>query len=319
MVIDGSRSQEDQVLSGVPQGTVLGPLLFLCHINDLPSVVDPGTAVRLFADDCLLYRSIKSADDQTQLQRDLNALALWGDCWGMRFNVKKCNVLHFSRSNTKRIRLYELNKSILSEVASAKYLGLLISNDMSWSPHISSVSHKAHQRLGFARRNLRGAPFKYREVAYQSLVRSQMEYCATIWDTKHKGDISSLEQIQRRAARWATGEYGIVSVGALLKRLGWAELSDRRRNQRLILIFKILHELIAIPPDEVHIIRASRPPGNIELNQDSILRPRANDTFSPLWKSMVFRTIPEWNRLPATVAEAESLEIFKNRLTAHKP
>ena len=61
------------------------------------------------------------------------------------------------------------------------------------------------------------------------------------------------------------------------------------------------------------------PPGNIELNQDSILRPSANDTFSPLWKSMVFRTIPEWNRLPATVAEAESLEIFKNRLTAHKP
>ena len=67
VVIDGSRSQEDTVLSGVPQGTVLGPLLFLCHINDLPSVVDPQTAVRLFADDCLLYRSIKSTEDQVQL------------------------------------------------------------------------------------------------------------------------------------------------------------------------------------------------------------------------------------------------------------
>ena len=89
VVIDGCHSQEDRVLSGVPQGTVLGPLLFLCHINDLPRVVDTQTAVRLFADDCLLYRSIQSPEDHLQLQRDLNALAEWGLAWGMRFNVKK--------------------------------------------------------------------------------------------------------------------------------------------------------------------------------------------------------------------------------------
>ena len=78
VVVDGCRSREGAVLSGVPQGTVLGPLLFLCHINDLPSVVDPASAVRLLADDCLLYRSIKSLQDHAQLQRDLHALALWG-------------------------------------------------------------------------------------------------------------------------------------------------------------------------------------------------------------------------------------------------
>ena len=89
VVIEGCHSRDDKVLSGVPQGTVLGPLLFSCHINDLPSVVDPNTAVRLFADDCLMYRSITSPSDQFQLQRDLDALAHWGDCWGMRFNVKK--------------------------------------------------------------------------------------------------------------------------------------------------------------------------------------------------------------------------------------
>ena len=207
VVIDGCRSQDDTVLSGVPQGTVLGPLLFLCHINDLPSVVDPQTAVRLFADDCLLYRSIDSLDDQVQLQCDLRALSLWGQRWGMRFNVKKCNVLHLqSGVRSQTVRFYELNDAILGEFTSAKYLGILYSNDMSWSPHIQSVTHKAHQSLGFVRRNLRGAPVKYHDTAYQFLVRAQVEYAAVVWDPSLQGEIDQLEQIQRKAARWARGQ-----------------------------------------------------------------------------------------------------------------
>ena len=104
----------------------------------------------------------------------------------MKFNAKKCNVLHLSRSRGPPIRFYDLCNTTLSEVSSAKYLGLLISHDMDWYPHISSVAHKAHQRLGFVRRTLRGCPYKYREIAYQSLVKSQMEYSAAIWDTDDK-------------------------------------------------------------------------------------------------------------------------------------
>ena len=80
VLIDGCHFQENNLLSGEPRGTVLGPLLSLCDINDLPSVVDPGTAVRLFADDCLPYRSITNPNDHLQLQRDLHALSTWGDC-----------------------------------------------------------------------------------------------------------------------------------------------------------------------------------------------------------------------------------------------
>ena len=183
-----------------------------CHINDLPSVVDPQTAVRLFADDCLVYRSITSNSDHRQLQLDLQALSHWGECWGMKFNVDKCHVLHIGRSGKCGIRFYEMNQVFLSEVQSAKYLGVLLSSDMSWSPHISPIVHKAHQRLGFIRCNLRGSPFKYREIACQSLVHSQLKYCATVWDPTLKCDITKLEQIQQKAARWARGEYGIVSV-----------------------------------------------------------------------------------------------------------
>ena len=98
VMVDGVRSREDDVISGVPQGTVLGPLLFLIYISDLPSVLDPSTAVRLFADDCVVYRSIKSRDDQIRLQRDLDALHTWGRCWGMKFNTKKCNIMHMGKT-----------------------------------------------------------------------------------------------------------------------------------------------------------------------------------------------------------------------------
>ena len=91
VVVDGKQSSLIDVVSGVPQGTVLGPLLFLLHINDLPSVV--SSKVRLFADDCLIYRNIKNKEDQIALQKDLNLLENWGNTWGMRFNAAKCNIM----------------------------------------------------------------------------------------------------------------------------------------------------------------------------------------------------------------------------------
>ena len=189
---------------------------------------------------------------------------------------------------------------------------------MSWSPHISSVVHKAHQCLGFIHRNLRGSPFKYREIAYQSLVRSQLEYCSTIWDPTLKCDQTKHEQIQRKAARWARGKYGIISVTSLLRDLGWADLADRRRNLRIILLYRIIHNLLAVPPDSVDIKRATRPPRGSK-NPQNLQRPRARDKASPLWHCTVFRTIPDWNNLPASVAEADSLPVFRSRLAAPKP
>ena len=96
VVVDVSFSNYADVESGVPQGTVLGPLLFLLHINDLPSCVN--SKVCLFADDCLLYREIKNNQDQIDMQRDLDALMDWGSTWGMKFNAKKCNIMRFSQT-----------------------------------------------------------------------------------------------------------------------------------------------------------------------------------------------------------------------------
>ena len=102
VLVDGIRSHSrslidgDLVLSGVPQGTVMGPLLFLIYINDLPSVLSPSTASGLFANDCLLYRSFHSMEDKVILQKDLDYLFQWGRIWGLKFNVSKCNILHLA-------------------------------------------------------------------------------------------------------------------------------------------------------------------------------------------------------------------------------
>ena len=157
VVLDGKFSKSVSVDSGVPQGTVLGPLLFLLHINDLPQVV--SSTVRLFADDCLLYREIRNRDDQVELQRDLRALEAWGDTWGMKFNATKCNIMRISRSNTPHTQFYTLGGLVLTEVDYAKYLGVTISSDLDWTPHINNVCAKGNKLLGFLKLNLsKGSP-----------------------------------------------------------------------------------------------------------------------------------------------------------------
>ena len=134
VIVEGSESSEADVLSGVPQGTVIGPLLFLLYINDLPERVKCG--IRLFADDCIIYRPISSARDSANLQADLNALRQWTCDWQMTFNPDKCVVMHITRRKNKRKTIYNLNSVNLAEVKNTKYLGVSISNDLSWHDHI---------------------------------------------------------------------------------------------------------------------------------------------------------------------------------------
>ena len=140
VVVDGIQSDLVTVDSGVPQGTVLGPILFLLHINDLPSVI--SSKVRLFADDCLVYREIKSRQDQNDLQKDLNLLESWRSTWGMRFNTAKCNIMRVSRKKTPIPYQYELSRQVLEEVKDAKYLGVTVSDDLEGQNTLMSLHLK---------------------------------------------------------------------------------------------------------------------------------------------------------------------------------
>ena len=176
---EGEYSDEATIDTRVPQGTVLGPILFLSHINNLPNSVK--SSVRLFAD-CLLYREINNENDHTTLQNYLKRLEKWASDWGMGLNAKKCYIL---RMKKKSHHSYTLNNQILEQVLSNPYLGLQIAEDLKWKEHINNTCKRVSSTLGFFGRNLQHCPRECRRTAYIALVRSIMEYGSIIWDPKH--------------------------------------------------------------------------------------------------------------------------------------
>ena len=205
VVLDGQASDPVPVLFGVPQGSVLGPILLLIFINDLPDNIK--SSVCLFADDCVLYRNIHSLQDCLILQEDLDSLGLWEADWQRKFSVAKC---HFMRvtwhySHKQIIHDYTLHQQTLENVQSAKYLGITITENMDWGQHISDISSKATKTLGFLRRNLAFAPSSTKEVAYKTLVRPKLEFAAPIWSPYQSSR-------KRRIRRIFTPTFGFVLV-----------------------------------------------------------------------------------------------------------
>ena len=156
------------MLSGVPQGSVLGPVLFLIFINDLLDNI--RSSVRLLAYDCVLYRNIHSLQDCLTLQEDLTSLGQWEADWQMKLNVAKCHLMRVTRrQHHKQIFFdYSLHNQTLENVQSAKYLGINITYNMDWGQHVSEISSKATKTLGFPRRNLAFAPKRTKEVTYKT-------------------------------------------------------------------------------------------------------------------------------------------------------
>ena len=226
VVVDGETSQTCTMDSGVPQGTVLGPLLFLLHINDLPKSVI--SQIRLFADDCLVYRTIASEEDHTKLQHDLTSLKQWADDWGMKFNESKCYVMSICRKRNPSVCQYTLNGHTLEKVHEYPYLGVFLSDDLKWSKQVDKIANKANSVLSVIRRNLKSCPTVFKQQAYVSLVRPVLEYGCVVWDPYIKNDSDKLEKIQRRAARFVCNDYQQTSsVTNMLEQLNWKTLSDR--------------------------------------------------------------------------------------------
>ena len=316
VVCDGTKSEYSPVTSGVPQGTVLGPLLFLLYINDMPSVVDSGTSVRLFADDALVYRVINNIEDQEVLQQDLIRLETWAKSWGMIFNPSKCYMMHIGRGRNILTHMYQLCGTILGSVTSEKYLGVYLTHDLKWDHHINQVTTKAARKLGFSRRNLRGAPAECKKLAYIALVRSGMEYASIIWDPHTNTNSDKLEKIQRSAARWVLSSYSrTTSVTSLLEQLKLEPLQTRRRIQRLAFIYKILNGQVAVPMADLDLKFNKRPIRGKATNTKRLETLRSNTNEYKF--SFATRTIKEWNAIPQTVASADSAASLRSRLSKH--
>ena len=138
VVLDGASSESVSVQSGVPQGTVFGPLMFLIYINDITESI--SSPLRLFTDDCILYKTITTEEDAVQLQNDLDHLFAWAIKWQLHFNVTKCIIMHFTRSLSPILFNYKLNDCNLTTSGQHSYLGILLDNKLSWSSHIKKHS-----------------------------------------------------------------------------------------------------------------------------------------------------------------------------------
>ena len=216
--------------------------MFLLYINVIAAGI--SSLLRLFADDCLLYRTI---EDSTILQRDLEMLSQWATVWQMKFNVSKCIVICCTRSLTPVQYDYKLSNITLIAKDQRLYLGILLHKALSWSGHITNIASKASQIFNFLRRNFTKCSSTVKASSYLTLVRPIMEYAASVWDPYHLNDIQALEKVQRRAAHWVMNDYSwYSSVSAMLHNLNWPSLQLRRRISRLQTFYKATYKLSAL-------------------------------------------------------------------------
>ena len=311
VVVDGKESTPSNVQSGVPQGTVLGPLFFLVYINDISKGLSKGTKLNLFADDSLLYRIIRSAEDILILQKDLNTLQLWEKKWKMEFHPGKCQLLRITNKKKPLIATYTIHNTPISETDSAKYLGVVIDSHLHWRYQYSSMIKKCNSTLAFLRRNLYNSPKFVKEKCYTTLVRPKIEYACAVWDPHHQNHINNIEKVQKRAARFVTNNYKMESGNTQinLDSLGWPSLEERRLQTKLTTMQKSRLGLIDFPTD--HLTLKNR---QTRLGGDG---PTYQRLFSKI-DSHIYSFYPHttllWNQLPSEVRLGDNIEAFTTHI-----
>lgn len=247
--VDGNNSSSLPVTSGVPQGSVLGPLLFLIYVNDIVNTVLPGTQIRLFADDCVLFRQITCSNDQQNLNLSLNNILNWCNDNGMALNAQKTVYLCVTRSKTPLHFTYNLGSSSLQQVNNYKYLGVTITNDLSWNLHIDNVCSAAFRKLCFLKHKLRNSPSNIKLLSYFTYIRPKLEYSCVVWDPFTKCNIRKLEAVQRKAVRFAYSKFKITdSPTELMTANNIETLELRRKRNRLNFLYLLVNHKLALDP-----------------------------------------------------------------------
>ena len=307
VVFNGVSSETSLVTSGVPQGSILGPLLFLIYMNDISQVnLSPRSKLVLYADDILLYHPISSTDDYCALQTDIDTLSSWTTLNKLSFNPAKCKAMIISRKRSICLPPLPLsvNGSVLEVVSAFKYLGLLISSDLSWSHHVKVVCSKARKMLGLLyRRYYQYSDRRSLLQLYVSLVRPHLDYAAQVWDPHLHCDIRSLESVQKFALRicskqWETGYQELLDMFSL------PSLENRRMYLKLCHLFKIIHGLCYFPPEII------APNQNHTHSLRSFLLQQPFSRTNSFYYSFFPDSIHMWNNLPEYVVCAHNVTTF---------
>ena len=301
--IDGQYSNWLPVSSGVPQGTVLGPLLFLLYVNDLPSIIT--SLCNLFADDTKLYRGLYTADDTAALQADLISIQAWANQNELSFNVDKCEVVHLGVNNPHHT--YQFCNAPLKHVDHIKTLGVTL--DSSLKPSIQCVAavKKANCALNQIRHYFDYLNPYTLKLLYISYVRPHLDYCVQAWSPYLQKDISILEAVQRRATKLVP-QLQHLDYEERLRCIGIQRLDVRRQRGDILQAFKIIKGFDKLKCEDF-----------FQFRKNSITRGHDLKLFKPQARTLIrssffsHRVVDSWNSLPTEVVMAPTPNICKAR------
>lgn len=311
VMVGGINSPSAPVQSGIPQGSILGPLFFLVFINDI--IRDIPVKIRLFADDCVLYQEVNACSDQILLNNSLSKIQDWCAKWQMNINPKKTVAMTITRSRDPLKFQYNLGNHSLSFVSQYKYLGLVITSDLRWNEHISYIEKKAFSKLGYLRRALAKATRDTKLLAYKTYVIPILEYASAVWDPHTQANIDKLESVQRKAVRFIFNAYRRdTSPSALLESAKLETLESRRYHERMKLFYLIYNDKLAIQKSSY-----IEPILRRETRSSHPKRVTEHLCHTNIYRYSFFpRTINEWNNLSPEVLESVDLKSFLRALPA---
>jgi hypothetical protein len=307
--VNGEDSFSAPVLSGIPQGSVLGPLLFVIYINDLPDNIRSDSF--LFADDTKILRHITSADDGAILQRDLKSLEEWSKTWLLQFNADKCHILTLGKiENITHTHRYELYGEELEHVFEETDLGVTIDHALNFEDHISKKVSKANSIVGLIRRSFAHLDGKLFKQLYTTFVRPHLEYAQAVRSPSSRKLINMLENVQKRATKLVDG-FGTLEYEERLRRLELPTLVHRRAREDMIEVFKHFnsYDQALIPcvfKQQQYGIRNNGCQLVWRVPKDGLRGLQTN--------SFYYRVIKAWNELPSEVVNAPTVNAFKARL-----
>lgn len=307
--VNGSYSDWTPVSSGVPQGSVLGPALFVIFINDLPSVVQ--SSCEMYADDTKVFGTVDTQSKWDQLQQDLNNLVEWADRWQLRFNAGKCQVLHLGSKNpryTYRMKAHGSDtRSNLGASDAEKDLGVIMDSELKFSKHIETQVGKANKILGLIRRSYDYLDAETMRLLFIALIRPHLEFANVVWSPRFQKDKNLIEGVLRRATKLVPGMKD-SKYSDRLKRMRIPSMQYRRERGDMIEVYKLCNGKYKIKEmplqfEELCVTRGH----SLKLK-----KPRC--TTSLRQHFFAYRVVDKWNGLPEDVVTAPSLEAFKSRL-----
>ncbi len=335
VVVGGYQSSFLPVKSGVPQGSILGPLLFILFINDMFLRISEGTNIALYADDTKIWREISSSNDQYILQNDIDNLHKWSIENKMKFHSGKCKVLPVTLQRNVldnlpfNIFFYELDGIIVDDVCSHTDLGVIINCRSNWGAHCDNLAAKASTNLAILKRTCHfTSNQRQKRSFYLAVVRSLLEHCSVIWSPQHTNHLSKFEAVQRRAIKWILGEqfrsYSEEEFDRKQRSLNILPIKSKFIYNDLIMFYKIVNGLVPISlpeyitvtqPEETRYTRSNAPIHNLtDRTRYQCNVPINNDIFR---NSYFCRAIRLWNSLPENVRQVERVSVYKSLLLKH--